>query len=242
MSNNIIIESYFQGGGGVNEPTPKKKKYKSDKAIVNKSRFKEPLYNNYDLYEVEGVDGSAKHGPGSGFYQSMQEFKSVKDFLKNRRKRNKDKYKAKDSYIEDDGKITSKSDKIARRMLILSEIVKLGIDFSLDNQIDSFPTTYDSGAYGNSVQIGGVLDGLTYPDFEGKTQDQLNYGRDYTADIDYINNLQDIFDKMLNPEEPDLYGLPDGIDNNEDLENVSEQNNYYGILDSNNEPIRKTII
>jgi hypothetical protein len=54
---------YFQGGGGVNQPEPKKKKYKSDPAIVVQPRFKEPFYRNYDLYNTPG-----EHSPGAGWH------------------------------------------------------------------------------------------------------------------------------------------------------------------------------
>jgi hypothetical protein len=116
-------KAYFQGGGGVNEPTPKKKKYKSDEAIVNQPRFKEPLYRNYDLYDTEGVDGPAKHGPGAG-WNSMQDYKSVGDFLKDRRKKLKDKYKADDSWIQDDGSLSKKPKASKARMEILQALIK----------------------------------------------------------------------------------------------------------------------
>ncbi len=45
------------------------------------------FYQNYDLYETEGVDGPAKQGPGAGFYQNMDKYKSVSDFVKKKRKR-----------------------------------------------------------------------------------------------------------------------------------------------------------
>lgn len=52
------------------------------------------FYKNYDLYDVEGVNGPAKGGPGSSFYQNMQKYKSVSDFLEKRRKSKKRKRKA----------------------------------------------------------------------------------------------------------------------------------------------------
>ncbi len=86
---NINKGAYFQGAGGDNEPTPKKKKYKSEPALVMQPRFKEPLYRNYDLYETEGVEGPAKHGPGTGLYQHMDEYDSVSDF-REKKKKNKE--------------------------------------------------------------------------------------------------------------------------------------------------------
>jgi len=238
--------AYYQGGGSDNEPTPKRKKYKSDVAIVMQPRFKEPLFKNYDLYEVPGVDGPAKHGPGAGFYQNMSKYKSVSDFLDQKRKRNRNKYKSDDSYIQDDGSITKsqkKSNKIARRMMLLSCFIKTAIDFPSDD-LGSDPILGESSSYADSIPIGGQLDEyLTMPDFEGKSADKLNFGRDYTEEdnftIDDIEQLQlllnKFIDKGLNPKEIDLYGLPDGIESKEDLEEPSAtENPYYGITDSGN--------
>jgi hypothetical protein len=92
--------AYFQGGGGGNEPTPKKKKYKAEKAILVQPRFKEPFYRNFDLYDVEGVDGKPKLGPGAGWHH-MHKYKSIKEFRDAKRKHMQDKYKADDFWIED---------------------------------------------------------------------------------------------------------------------------------------------
>jgi hypothetical protein len=273
--------AYYQGGGGVNEPTPKKKKYKSEVAIVMQPRFKEPLFKNYDLYDVPGVDGPAKHGPGEGLYQNMSKYKSVNDFLNQKHKRNKHKYKSDDSYIQDDGSITKsqkKSNKIARRMMLLSCLVKTAIDFPSDD-LGSDPILGESGSsYADSIPIGGQLDEyLTMPDFEGKSPDKLDFSRDYTEGnnkkpSDTMDHIQSLLDELnqkidsenkktphnldlsqlldelteqfnelngknqhLNAKEPDLYGLPDGIDSKEDLEEPSAtENPYYGITDSGN--------
>jgi hypothetical protein len=239
---NIIKQAYFQGGGGPNEPAPKKKKYKSERAIVVQPRFKEPFYRNYDLYDVPGVDGKAKHGPGAG-YHDITKYKSVKDFLTDKRKKLKDKYKADDSYIEDDGSLTKgekKSKKIARRMALFSAIIKQAIDFSSDD-IGSDPILGDSGSYGDSIPIGGQLDEyLTMPDFEGKGPHELDIGRDYVEDddiienIDLIQSLLDSLEETISAKEPDLYGLPDGISPKEDLDNPYDPDSEYGTTDSGN--------
>lgn len=111
-------KAYFQGGGGENEPTPGKRKYKAEPAIVVQPHFEEPLYRNYDVYHVPG-----KYGPGSGWH-AMQDYKSVADFLKDRRKKLKDKYKADDSWIQDDGSLTKSQKKIKARMEMLNGLVK----------------------------------------------------------------------------------------------------------------------
>lgn len=111
--------AYFQGGGGVNEPTPGKKKYKSDPAIVNQTRFKEPFYRNYDIYDIPGFEHI---GPGAGWH-SMQKYKTVSEFLDAKRKKMRDKYKADDSWIQPNGEIT-KENPIKTRARLLSKIVK----------------------------------------------------------------------------------------------------------------------
>ena len=117
--------AYFQGGGGVNEPTPGEKKYKSDTAIVVQPRFVEPFYHNYDLYDVEGVDGPAKHGPGSGWHH-MNEYKSIQEFRNARRQKLKDKYVATDDWIEDT--VANRKERISKmqvRASLLSKFIKI---------------------------------------------------------------------------------------------------------------------
>lgn len=181
-------KAYFQGGGGVNEPTPKKKKYKSDPAIVVQPRFEEPLYRNYDLYETEGVNGPAKHGPGVGWHD-MHKYKSIADFLKDKRKKLKDKYKADDSWVEDNGSITKKDpSKIKVRARIFSKLIKNAIEFPLDDYTD--PTLGDSESdnlVGKSNPLGGYLDKyLPKNDFEGKMPTDLTFGhKDPNESDDY---------------------------------------------------------
>ena len=265
--------AYFQGGGGVNEPTPKKKKYKSEPALVMQTRFKEPFYRNYDLYNVPG-----KHGPGAGWHD-MGKYDSISDFLKSKRKKLKDKYKADDSWIQDDGSHTKtpQNGSIKKRMSLLSAIVKYGIDFPIDDQIKSDPILGHSSPGSDAAPIGGKLDEyLPLPDFEGKSADKLNFGRDYAdcSDADILYNegrdsyycnqcgkrgfngpykpkptvqelhsgkdytLDDNLDKLeakyLKPSEPPLYGLPDGIFPQEDLDAPSNEDPRYGITDSGN--------
>src|ERR1035441_10177158 len=88
-------KAYFQGGGGVNEPTPKETKYKAEPAILVQPRFEEPFYRNYDLYNTEGINGPAKYGPGAGWHH-MHEYKSIREYLQHQRQRLKGKYVADD--------------------------------------------------------------------------------------------------------------------------------------------------
>lgn len=117
-------KSYFQG---TEEPTPKKKKYKSDPALVVQPRFKEPFYRNYDLYDVPGFEHI---GPGAG-WNKMDKYDSIQDFLKDKRKKMKDKYKSDDSWQLDNGTRTKKNPNIQARAVIFNRIIKLAGDYML---------------------------------------------------------------------------------------------------------------
>ena len=112
--------SYFQG---TETPAPHKKKYEVDPTqdhLRNKEdrQVKEPVrvfYKNYDLYDTEGVDGPAKQGPGTGLYQKMDEYKSVSDFRKKKRKKSIRKRQAAILYIlskTDNNKIVTPEDNV----------------------------------------------------------------------------------------------------------------------------------
>lgn len=140
------------GGGGVNEPTPGKKKYKSDTAIVVQPRFVEPFYRNYDLYDVEGVDGPAKHGSGSG-WSHMNEHKSVKDFLEFRRKRLQGKYVAEDSWIEDtSANRKERVEKMKIRASLLSKLVKTATKKCKDSDV-VYTDSRDAYICGNCLHM-----------------------------------------------------------------------------------------
>jgi hypothetical protein len=113
-------KAYYQGGGGVNEPTPGKKKYKSDTAITVQPRFVEPFYRNYDLYTIPGMEDV---GPGTGWH-GLQNYKSVQEFLEARRARLRPRYIADDSWILDNGKKTKKNPDIKARAAIFVKLLK----------------------------------------------------------------------------------------------------------------------
>lgn len=195
-------KSYFQGGGGVNEPKPKKKKYKSDDAIVVQPRFEEPFYSNYDLYDVGDT------GPGT------------------RLKKKKKIYKANDSYFSN-GKI--KKRKSALRKIFFGEIIKSAMDFVLDNQIDSSPIigNYDT-SYEASVPTG-AFDGMQSIDIQSKNNDMLSDKVYDTSDEeveelspDEIQEIIDRFNEFV--ENKDFLSTPI---NNED--NFYNKNLFYGI-------------
>lgn len=217
--------AYFQNGQGKdnpNTPSPGKKKYKSEKALLVQPRFEEPLYRNYDTYDVPGVSDKPKHGPGAGWHD-MEKYKSVKEFIEARRKKMKDKYKADDSWIEDDGSLSKKpaeNSKLKTRAKLFAKIMKVArmpgmglfhklhrkfkdknaLDFQ-DDEYDDAPV--EEGAdnpAGQANEIGGYLDNYLPPDdFEGKSPTSLDYGRDYSSakdctdkDIKY-NNGRDAY-------------------------------------------------
>lgn len=208
-------QSYFQG---TEEPKPGKKQHKSEKATMVQPRFKEPLYRNYDLYDVPG-----EHGPGVGWH-SVQNYKSIGDFLKARRKKLKDKYKSDDR-------------KIKVRAKLLSRLIKIAIDFPIDDQIGSSPILGDAGSYSDSVPFGGLGDYANpLHDFEDKSPDQLNFGRDYEEGSEQLDErkVQSLMDKHLNIAEPPIFGLPDGISPPEDLDpeaTINHINPYFGTTD-----------
>jgi len=147
-------KAYFQGGGGVNEPTPGEKKYKSDPALVVQPRFKEPFYRNYDLYTIPGMEDI---GPGTG-YHGLQNYDSVQEFLAARRDRMKDRYKADDSWQLDSGKRTKENPGIKARAAIFERIIKTaGPNYDLgkglyqemsDGKVDSVEEFREEGNHG----------------------------------------------------------------------------------------------
>jgi len=147
-------KGYFQGGGGVNEPTPGEKKYKSDPALVVQPRFEEPFYRNYDLYTIPGMEHI---GPGTG-YHGLQNYDSVQEFLEARRKRMKDRYVADDSWQLDSGKRTKENPGIKARAAIFERIIKTaGPNYDLgkglyqemsDGKVDSVEEFREEGNHG----------------------------------------------------------------------------------------------
>lgn len=150
-------KAYFQGGGGVNEPTPGKKKYKSDPAIVVQPRFKEPFYRNYDLYTIPGMEDV---GPGTG-YHGLQNYKSVQEFLAARRERLKPRYVADDSWQVDSGERIKKNPERKARMSLFEKIIKqAGPNYDLgkglyqemsDGKVDSVEEFREEGNHGPSA-------------------------------------------------------------------------------------------
>lgn len=113
------------------------------------------FYKNYDPYE----DGTGV-GPGGGLHSGK--YKSVKEFLKKKRRR-----------------------KI--RSCLISFLTKYAADYPLDSQVT--PILSEESSYQASIGPGGMYDSLTLePDQEAKSPDKLNFGRDY-ADQEVIDEV-----------------------------------------------------
>jgi len=173
--------SYFQG---TEEPTPGKKQYKSEPALVIQPRFKEPFYYNYDLYAIPGME---EIGPGTG-YHGLQNYQSVEQFLKDRRNRLKSRYVADDSWKLDNGKLTKHNPNITARSLLLNKLIKLAkdvncIDFPIDDEINHYDQMIYPGEenYQNPTLVGpnGTDNFATFPSDTGTT--------DFSS---YINSTQ----------------------------------------------------
>src|SRR5579864_4172752 len=168
-------KSYFQGGGGVNQPTPGEKKYKSDPAIVVQPRFKEPFYRNYDLYTIPGME---EVGPGTGWH-GLQNYKSVQEFLKDRRERLKPRYVADDSWQVDSGERVKKNPERKARMAIFEKIIKTaGPNYDLgkglyqemsDGKVDSVEEFREEGNHGPGALMADDNEGHMMPPKEHGT-------------------------------------------------------------------------
>lgn len=147
------------------------------------------FYKNYDLYETEGVDGPAKQGPGTGFYQNMHKYKSVSDFIKKKRKRNSRK----------------------RKLALLSIACDINhIDFPTDNINSTIP------GFQNPSQVG-IVNNINpeLTDEDGHTVNKLYYGTKDNPDNIKFNPLgtSDGNEKAID-EDPDeaknpYYGILD---------------------------------
>jgi len=153
--------SYFQGGGGVNEPTPKKPKYKKEPVKKDVTKARGLLFKNYDLYETEGVNGPGKvKTPGKGLYQNMDKYKSVSDFRKKKRK----------------------APMLYRKMALLTAIAEpesvKDKEYEDSNNIDANEDVTPIPISPAEVAPIGMLDGI-YPqeDLDGKPVSNLYYGR-----------------------------------------------------------------
>jgi hypothetical protein len=165
-------KAYFQGGGGVNEPTPGEKKYKSDPAIVVQPRFKEPFYRNYDLYTIPGMEDI---GPGTGWHD-LQNYKSIQDFLKDRRERLQPRYVADDSWQLDSGKRVKKNPNIETRAALFNRIIKVAGKECQDSDI-VYTDSRDAYICGNCLHMSENCEAAPTP-----TAKELHAGKNRNPD------------------------------------------------------------
>jgi hypothetical protein len=144
------------------------------------------------------------------FYQELYKYKSVEDYLKNKNKK--------------------KKKGIKKRKLAIAMALSSDDSNYLDFPTDGIPSDYDTSG---ANQIGGIADHVTPPsDFYGNTYgNTLGYG--IQDDLDNNNLDEDI---ILRAPEPAIHGMPDGINNPEDRENIYnsggyDPNNGYNITD-----------
>lgn len=193
---------------------PKNKKNNN----IEHSQSRNLFFKNYDLYETKGVNGPAKTGPGAGFYQNMDKYKSISDFLKQKRK------------------------KIKQRKNALLMIAKKAFD---QNYID-FPSDYlytdilsdisgdteMSGMYSASVPTS--YNEFYVSDIEEKSTYNSNIKVNNMGQKDYsIKDLKkDLFEfDTLNPSESDVYSLKQIVQPREDLETGYNKNPFSGTTD-----------
>lgn len=126
------------------------------------------FFQNYDLYETEGVNGPPKEGPGAGLYQNMQKYKSVADFLKEKRKRKQ--------------KMLKRRKALLQAILIATADVKKEKEKEEDkNNIEDPSEEYDNYSIpvpASDINPIGLLDNMyPGPDLEDKPVTNLYYGR-----------------------------------------------------------------
>lgn len=127
------------------------------------------FFKNYDLYETEGAGGKDKApSPGTGFYQNMNKYKSVADFLKKKRK-------------------GQKRRKMALLYAIMYPDAVVGKKYSSQDPYEDQGITPLVTLSPAEIDPIGLLDSI-YPqsDLEGKGPENLYYGvletHEYAAD------------------------------------------------------------
>ena len=174
------------------------------------------FFKNYDLYETEGVDGPAKMGPGSGFYQNMNKYKSVSDFLKQKRK-----------------KINKR--KKAFLMLAKKAFDQNNLDFSTD--FTTTPILSDlsgdnsdsSGLYFASTPVGYNSYYLSDVEQESPIKSNIKVKNMGQKEYSIKDFKKDLFGfELLNPAESDVYGLKQIVNPREELEQGYRRNPFSG--------------
>ena len=141
-------------------------------------------------------------------YQNIQDFKSIDDFLK-KRKKNK--------------KIAFKNKNI--------NLIKLAVDFYLDNQVTPIFNDNDEMSL-----MSGFYDIQSQPNNE-RLVSELNYYQkeDYNVNAKKININNNILD-LLKIIDPSLLMINDGIESSDLV-----SNKYYNVLSDNNDGTKLNI-
>ncbi len=157
---------------------------------VNHMYSRKLFFKNYDLYDVDGVDGPSKQGPGAGLYQNMNKYKSVSDFLRKKRKKKREK----------------------RKNAILNLLKKAEDENNIDFNSDELSTVIPF----ENAQIG-LIDSMTpeLEDEDGHPVSKLYYGTKDSPDPISFNpfGIQDGNTRSVDEEPEEVKNLYYGISN-----------------------------
>jgi len=92
------------------------------------------FFKNYDLYDTEGVDGPAKDGPGTGLHSGK--YKSVTDFLQQKRNKRLKKRKLAFAKISDENNIDFPTDNLSAIMPFDGGYPNMGLVDSITPNLD----------------------------------------------------------------------------------------------------------
>lgn len=161
------------------------------------------FFKNYDYIENSS-------GPGEGLYKNIHKYKSVKDFLKKKRKRRK------------------KLLRLAQNQFPLDILSSPSQDSSYGNSI---PT---GGLYDNATSLDpdpnktDAVRGL-------KSDYLLNGQRDYSQEYP---TSEKILDEYINPKESDLYGLKREYYTDEADSTYTPRQQKYNVTDLGNDTFK----
>jgi len=217
---------------GTTSPEEDKKRKQDKRVVVRPGRFSEPMYSNYDLYETP--EGDRGVGPGVGISGSRKKYKSVKEFIDDKRKRNKNKYVApKDEYYADDKK-AKKSLKSVSSKIDYFLIKTADLDFSVSNPLHSFPSDEIFQENSMNGSIAGmydhlspnrlIIDSVSPSDSIKwiKEDEDFAKARKRKAKKKKIKRINSLLDRMVGRS---FYGYPYGYGNHNHYDNRSYTTN-----------------